>query len=63
MNKTPEGGTRAPIELDLAESRIQDLRDLISGVRSDIRELYSMRGEDELVAKFCRSILSRTEDA
>lgn len=56
------GCSNVPSELDVAEDKIQELETLITVLRADIRELYSMRGEDELTAKYCDAILTATAD-
>lgn len=56
------GCSNVPTELDVAEDKIQELETLITVLRADIRELYSMRGEDELTAKYCNAILAATAD-
>ena len=56
------GCLNVPSELDVAEDKIQELETLITVLRADIRELYSMRGEDELTAKYCNAILTATAD-
>jgi len=54
--------SNVPTELDVAEDKIREMETLITVLRDDIRELYSMRGEDELTAKYCNAILTATAD-
>ena len=54
--------SNVPTELDIAEDKMQEMVVLINVLRADIRELYSMRGEDELTAKYCSAILAATSD-
>ena len=56
------GCSNVPSELDVAEDKIQELETLITVIRADIRELYAMRGEDELTTKYCNAILTATAD-
>lgn len=51
-----------PTDLDIAKDKIQELELLIIAMRSDIRELYAMRGEDELTAKYCSAMLDASRE-
>ena len=53
--------SNVPSELDIVKDKLQEMETLITVLRANIRELYSMRGEDELTAKYCNEILTATE--
>jgi len=47
------------LETAMAESKADDYWRLICEMRGGLQELYSMRGEDELVAKICSPLIDK----
>ncbi|MBV1952696.1 MAG: hypothetical protein KUG64_10950 [Cycloclasticus sp.] len=57
-NPNNPNNPKTPTELDFEKDRVEQLQLLLEVIKTDIRELYAMRGEDELTAKYCNAILA-----
>lgn len=48
------------LEIDMSQSDKESMEELIQQIREGIQEIYSMRGEDQLVAKICSPLIDKT---
>lgn len=54
-----EKSIAAAIELSMSQDETERLRDLLEETRGVLQQIYSQRGEDELIQKVCSPMIDR----